>query len=1012
MELQDIFLEALECATPELRQRFLETACDGRPELRAEVEAMLMQAPHLDTYLERSVFTTPAAQEALVPSQAEVQTHLGSRFRLISCLGEGGMGSVWLAHQTHPIERQVAIKLLKPGFDSQRILARFETERNTLAQLQHPNIATIFDAGTAEDGRPFFVMEYCGGPTIAEYASSARLGLRDRLELFIPVCRAIDYVHQLDILHRDIKPSNVLVAEYNGLAVPKVIDFGIAKSVGQELPRGTKHSAPWGLTGTPEYMAPELITGQPAAATKLSDIYSLGAMLYELLVGTPPYGAMRSDQSGLLEYMKRVDETDPVPPSRAIRRRGAMANVDGSNGQADASDDQHPTPVAGEPPSELDWVVMKALERDPNRRYPDVAALQADVRAFLDGQAVTAQPPSLVRRAARWWRRNRIPAATAALSLAALLLLAANFWNGPSRESGAGNLRDPAASDAAVASATNRADRLEQAFIDDLRGAVRDTIQRLSRADRSQQEVERQTLRDLASRWASLAESVGTDQRRAAVLAESNFRLGQIHGSLGEPDLAIERLLAAESIYQGLADEMIASPMQAVYRVQNLTELGRQRFEKGSPTDALNSFAQAIELGNALSVDGEAKKESLQALAASHTDRGKVLLRSGKAQDALASIDQAMTYLRDLEGIDPNDDRTQQLILSTLIGRGFILRSLGQIEAALADMRSGQDRIAIIAKTSSDRELVERLRGSQHLNLGLAFFALRRHAEAEVELAQARTIFEALVKGYPSNHEHRERLASTVNSLGANAFLAGDVDQGVADCEYSASIWRRLAQEFPSLSEYGKSEAEVEMNLAVMASRATRFEKAEASARRGMETSQRLAKSFPERVDFAIVAARSHAILAGIQSQRGESDLAITTLDEAIRLFEQIASRFPDSVESRDGLATALATRADLWSKKEDHRKALHDYAAAAALVELLPRQAAGVTQPRHLTDLQGSCAQMHIALHEPQAAVVWLERIEATLRQRLVASPDDESLKENLRQVETLKAEISVDAP
>ena len=987
MEIHDIFLEALELTTPEEQRRFLDKACIGRPGLRAEIEAMLQKAPLIDNYLEHSVFSTPSAQAALVPSQAEVQTQLGSRFRLLSGLGEGGMGSVWLARQTHPIERQVAIKLLRPGFDSRKILALFEAERNTLAQLQHPNIATIFDAGTAEDGRPFFVMEYCGGPTIAEHASSAQLGVRDRLELFLPICRAIDYVHQLDILHRDIKPSNVLVAEYNGLAVPKVIDFGIAKSVGQELPKGTEHSAPWGLTGTPEYMAPELIIGQPADATKLSDIYSLGAMLYELLVGTPPYGTMRTDRAGLLDYVKRVDETDPDPPSRAIRRGAEMS--------------------ADELPSELDWIVMKAIERDPIRRYQNVAALHTDLQSFLDGRPVKAKAPSLVRASTRWWRRNRVPASTAALSLAAFLLLAIYFRSGSLRRSGEESFRDPA-----VASAINRADRLEQAFVDDLRLAVRDTIQRLSRADRTKQEVERQALRDLASRWASLAESVGTDQRRTAVLAESNFRLGQIHGSLGNSDEAIGRFLTAETLYQKLTDSLLTSPMQAVYRLQNLTELGRQRFEKGSATDALTSFAQAIELGQAMPVEEGSKKELLYALAELHTDQGKVLLRAGKGQQALVSVAQGMEYAGKLEGLDPNDDRTQQLLISMLNGRGFILRSLGQIQAAIADMESGKERIAVLSKTSADCELVESLRGTQSLILGLAYYAIRRHSETSDELTRARRIFEALVEDYPSNHQHRERLASTVNSLGTNAFLAGDVDQGVADCEYSASIWSALRQEFPLLSEYGKSEAEVEMNLAVMASRAKRFDKAEASARRGMETSRRLAESFPDRVDFAIVAARSHTILAGIQSQRGQTDPAIERQGEAIRSFEQAASKFPDSVESRDGLATALAMRADLWSAKHEHRKALMDYEAAAALVELLPRQTAGMTQPRHLTDLQGSCAQMHIALNEPKTAVVWLERIEATVRQQLVARPDNQMLKDKLRQVETLKSEFSRDNP
>jgi len=440
--------------------------------------------------------------------------------------------------------------------------------------------------------------------------------------------------------------------------------------------------------------------------------------------------------------------------------------------------------------------------------------------------------------------------------------------------------------------------------------------------------------------------------------------------------------------------------------------LGRQRFEKGSATDALTSFAQAIELGQAMPVEEGSKKELLYALAELHTDQGKVLLRAGKGQQALVSVAQGMEYAGKLEGLDPNDDRTQQLLISMLNGRGFILRSLGQIQAAIADMESGKERIAVLSKTSADCELVESLRGTQSLILGLAYYAIRRHSETSDELTRARRIFEALVEDYPSNHQHRERLASTVNSLGTNAFLAGDVDQGVADCEYSASIWSALRQEFPLLSEYGKSEAEVEMNLAVMASRAKRFDKAEASARRGMETSRRLAESFPDRVDFAIVAARSHTILAGIQSQRGQTDPAIEMQGEAIRSFEQAASKFPDSVESRDGLATALAMRADLWSAKHEHRKALMDYEAAAALVELLPRQTAGMTQPRHLTDLQGSCAQMHIALNEPKTAVVWLERIEATVRQQLVARPDNQMLKDKLRQVETLKSEFSRDNP
>ncbi|GEM_PF-5097266 len=604
MEIPDIFLQALECATPEQRERFLDSACDGRSALRAEIEAMLQRAPRLDTYIERSAFTTPAAHEALLLSQTEVQTQLGSRFRLVSCLGEGGMGSVWLADQSHPIERQVAIKLLKPGFNSQKILARFETERQTLAKLQHPNIASIFDAGTAEDGRPFFVMEFCGGPNITEYSLSKTLGLRARLELFIMVCHAIAYVHQRGILHRDIKPSNVLVAEYNGLAVPKVIDFGIAKSVGQGLPKGTLGSTPWGLTGTPEYMAPELITGEPAIATKVSDIYSLGAMLYELLTGSPPFGTLRPDQAGLLAFVKRVDAADPVPPSRVVRQR--LEDV-----PADSTPVPFPSPVLDEPLGELDWVVLRSLERDPNRRYQDVADLQADLQTFLAGQAVTAKAPGLIRRCTRWCRRNRLPAVAAALSIGTLLLMATLFRSATSRDAG--------------------------------------------------------------------------------------------------------------------------------------SEMGLQR-------------------------------ESLQASVAMHMDQGQKLLSSGKPQEALAAFDQAMGHLQELERIAPDDEQVQELILSALDQRPRIFLSIGQVEAAVAEMLKGQERIATIARTFPDRERAQSFRGLQHLNLGIAFFALRRAPEARNQLTQARAIFEELVNVYPSKHEHRERLAVTVNYLGANVASEGNVE--------------------------------------------------------------------------------------------------------------------------------------------------------------------------------------------------------------------------------------------
>lgn len=1016
MELRDIYLRALDVPAGEMRATFLNDACAGRDELRQEIEAMLANETLLDDFIE-----TPAsaalAGEVPFTTQSELQTQLGSRYELIRRLGEGGMGTVWLANQTAPIERTVAIKLLKPGLDSKSVLARFETERKVLAQLQHPNIATILDAGFTDDGRPFFVMEHCDGPNIVEHCRSVGLDLRGRLGLMISICRAISYVHRMGILHRDIKPSNVLVVEYDGIATPKVIDFGVAKAIGHDLPRGTWQSSPGGLIGTPEYMAPELLLKPSEPATALCDVYGLGGLLYELLVGEPPMGKVGAGQIGLLEYLRRVETEEALPPSRALRKSRQLLSA-GSQNEADSSPAMNDL-------QRLDWVVLKALERDPALRYQDVAAFQGDLQAFLEGESVTAHPPSLRRRWTSWYKRHRaLSIATIGTSVAASLLALALWqgtgWrNGDSKagvvpvDVGAVPNIDGAESIDSIASMTLRAERLEKAFLADLRLAVRETTERLGRASRDRQEVERQSLRDLAQRWGSLAQSVGSDQRRRSVLAEAEFRLGQIDGTLGEIDSAIEKLRRAEGLFEGLGEELVTTPRLAIYRVENLTELGRREFEKGNATEALAVFDRAIEMADRISVQGAAKVELLHALADLHTDRGKVLLLGGgKPQDALTSMGAAMDRLGELERLAPDDPRTHEKILSALNGRAFVLRSLGRFEAAITDMRSAQDRIGIIANTLPDQEQVARLRGSQHLNLGLALQSLRNYPQATEELIKAKGIFEELVEAHPSAHEHRERLASTLNSLGSNAFLSGDLDGGAADCQRSAAVWEGLAEEFPSIPEYGKSGADVELNLGVMFSRAGRYDEAEKAVLQAMETSRRLTESYPDRVDFAHPFARAHALLAGIRQKRGDAKGAIAMQGEAISHFEKASVRFPDSVEVRDGLAMAFATRGDQFLALGDHRKALEDYRSAEGLVQRLPRQTAGLTQPRDLFSLQLACGQMHKELDEVDEAKLWIERAEKNLQQQLTLNPGDEAVKSKLERLAELRSQVSSDAP
>jgi eukaryotic-like serine/threonine-protein kinase len=399
--LETIFNDAMEITAPDARAAFLDRACGGDAELRRGVEALL--AAHDNT---GDVLRLPYSQRKLEPFAvfSESPGMTVGRYRLLEQIGEGGFGVVFMAEQQSPVRRKVALKVIKPGSDTRQVIARFEAERQALALMEHENIAKVLDAGATDSGRPYFVMELVRGIPITEYCDKNQLPPRQRLELFLQVCRGVQHAHTKGIIHRDIKPTNVLVTLHEGVAVPKVIDFGVAKATGQQLTDKTLFTRFAQMIGTPLYMSPEQAEMTSIDVDTRSDIYSLGVLLYELLTGVTPLDQERLKQAAFDEVRRIIREEEPPRPSTRLSTMGEEAQRTIS-AQRRSGPKQLGQLVRGE----LDWIVMKALEKQRNRRYETANGLARDIENYLHDETVEACPPSRMYRIHKFVKRNRGP---------------------------------------------------------------------------------------------------------------------------------------------------------------------------------------------------------------------------------------------------------------------------------------------------------------------------------------------------------------------------------------------------------------------------------------------------------------------------------------------------------------------------------------------------------------------------------------------------------------------------
>jgi len=656
------------------------------------------------------------------PSEPTVDRQIGP-YRLLECLGEGGMGEVYLAEQKSPIKRRVALKLIKVGMDTKEVIARFESERQALAMINHPNVARIFDAGSTDTGRPYFVMEHVPGEPITTYCDRHKLDLRSRLELFIPVCQAIHHAHQKGIIHRDIKPSNVLVAVEDGRPMPKVIDFGVAKATSQRLTERTVFTEQGQLIGTPEYMSPEQaeMTGLDVDTT--TDVYSLGVLLYKLLTGVLPFDSKELRRAGLGEIHRKIREDEPPKPSTRVSTLGEM--------KADTARCRRTTfgALRKQLRGDLDWIVMRAIEKDRVRRYASASEFAADVGRYLEDQPVVASPPSSAYRFRKFSRRHR--GALAVTTMIFLTIAGAAIYSNTQR----------IAAERAQAEAQGRAEELE--LVTEFQASM------LSGIDA--EEMGRALYADLRGRVRESLEADGTSAEVAeSTLAAFDRTLRRANATDVALELVDEQVLnrAVEALEREFSDQpLIRAALQ-----QTVSETYRKigRYPPAIPL-------QEAALDTRRRVLGDDHLETLHSI----NSMGDLLYSMGKSDEALAYYREALEGSRRVLG----DDHPETL--HSINNMGDLLHTMGKLDEALAYCREaleGQRRV--LGDDHPETLMSINNMGALLNSTGKLDEALAYHREA-LE-GQRRTL----------GDDHPETLNS-INNMGFNLHSMGRLDEAL-----------------------------------------------------------------------------------------------------------------------------------------------------------------------------------------------------------------------------------------
>jgi tetratricopeptide (TPR) repeat protein/tRNA A-37 threonylcarbamoyl transferase component Bud32 len=942
-----IFTNALKLATAGERAAYLDEACAGNPGLRADVEALLRAYAADPGFLEQpapSVHGTvdmpgafgPPRERPPAPAVTEQPgVVLAGRYKLLQQIGEGGMGAVWMAEQTEPVQRKVALKIIKAGMDSRQVLARFEAERQALALMDHPNIAKVHDGGATDSVRPYFVMELVKGQPITTYCDEQRLTVRQRLELFLPVCQAIQHAHQKGIIHRDIKPSNVLIAPYDGKPVVKMIDFGIAKATGQQLTEKTLFTDFGAVVGTLEYMSPEQAELNNQDIDTRSDIYSLGVLLYELLTGTTPLERKRLKEGALLEVLQRIREEEPPTPSTRLSTTDELPAIAANRGL-------EPRKLSGLVRGELDWIVMKALEKDRGRRYETANSFALDVQRYLADEPVLACPPSAWYRFRKYARRHRAALGTAVVLAAALLVAVVVLVLSNVR------VRRESAEKTAALEQSQR----------DLNGALQVVEQMLTRTGAERlaglphmEEVRRDLLEDALKFYQRFLEENRTNPKVRFETARACRRAGDIQHLLGRDHRAGAAYDQGIALLQALSAER---PDLADYRRElALCHYGRGQMlgVAGSPRDAEQAFDQALKLYEELVAENPEHGIDRDNLTTSRYGLALVYESTGRLDEAEKALHRILREAEALVARFPAEPaHRKSLAVYCLKLANLLMTHTDQVQESERLFRKAVALAEQVARKPPHEREYEMQVAANHAGLANALMHTGRFEEAGAEYRKAQALLKKLTDDFPSRPDYRLAYAQSHGMLGNFHQVQHQLEQAEKAWEQDRKLQERLAAEYPTSAKYQSSYGASLSNRSVGPAERGELREARSLLEEAIRRQQAALKINPKEPTYRLYLSTHCTNLALLLGELKTAEQE-KVLQQAIAAAKQLAADFPSTADYQRGAAAVLHNASRIRRRQGKLKEALRQ------VDEALPYlQAALKSNPNNPLSLRALC--------------------------------------------------------